>query len=139
MIDFSMYEILDIKDKRIINAITKTNEWYTLCTLLNQIGIFDYRLWIGTLKWGDNEENNIIARKSGEYIYFKRDNEISYDLVSMIIHSWECNEPIELHLNDAINETMQLLVNQGSYSWYEIDKIRHVSPYWFHDGKRKSV
>lgn len=70
-------------------------------------------------------------------IYFQRGNEKSYDLVSMIIYSWWCDEAIDLELNNSIESTFKLLEKHTTILQDDIDDLLFVSPYWYHNGKVK--
>lgn len=131
--------LLEIEDEDIKQCIKITNDWYSLCSILYNIGIKQYKLWIGTLRWGDNETKDIVACLNHHRVFFKRDNEISYDLVSMMIHSWECCEPIDLKLNNTIEKTFYILGKYTKFNTDEILDVRCRAPYWYHDGNIKDV
>lgn len=130
--------LLEIRDKDIKECMDKTNKWYVLCNIIkDHIGLSDYTLWIGKLQWGDNEKKDIVAHYHNGEIYFQRGYEKSYDLVSMIIYSWWCNEEIDLELNNSIESTFKLLEKHSTIFQDDIDDLLFTSPYWYHDGKVK--
>lgn len=129
---------LEIKDVDIQEAIHQSNAWYSLATVINQeLGIKDYQLWIGTLKWGDNDEEDIIAILKNGYVSFKcGENETATDLISFFIHAWLADEPIEVHFNGSIYETVNLLdKNDKTHSYSDLfNEFLWSAPYSFHNG-----
>lgn len=129
---------LEINDVDIKEAIHQSNAWYSLATMINQeLGIKDYQLWIGTLRWGDNDEEDIIAILKNGYISFKcGKNETSTDLISFFIHAWLADEPIEVYFNDSIYKTVDLLdKNDQTHSYSDLfQEFLWNAPYSFHDG-----
>lgn len=131
---------LEIKDVDIQEAIHQSNAWYSLATIINQeLGIKDYQLWIGTLRWGDNDEKDIIAILKNGYVSFKcGEDETSTDLISFFIHSWLADEPIEVHFNGSIYKTVNLLDknSKNDFNLYSdlFNEFLLNAPYSFHDG-----
>lgn len=129
---------LEIKDIDIQEAIHQSNAWYSLATLINeQFGIKDYQLWIGTLRWGDNDEKDIIAMLKNGYVSFKcGEDETSTDLISFFIHAWLADEPIEVNFNGSIYKTVDLLDKNNESALYSdlFQELLWNAPYSFHNG-----
>lgn len=129
---------LEIKDVDIQEAIHQSNAWYSLATLINeQFGIKDYQLWIGTLRWGDNDEKDIIAILKNGYVSFKcGEDETSTDLISFFIHAWLADEPIEVSFNGSIYKTVDLLDKNNESALYSdlFQELLWNAPYSFHNG-----
>ena len=129
---------LKIDDVDIQEAINQSNAWYSLATLINeQFGIKDYQLWIGTLRWGDNDEKDIIAILKNGYVSFKcGEDETSTDLISFFIHAWLADEPIEVHFNGSIYKTVNLLDKNNENALYSdlFQELLWNAPYSFHNG-----
>lgn len=129
---------LEIKDVDIQEAIHQSNAWYSLATLINeQFGIKDYQLWIGTLRWGDNDEKDIIAMLKNGYVSFKcGEDETSTDLISFFIHAWLADEPIEVNFNGSIYKTVDLLDKNNESALYSdlFQELLWNAPYSFHNG-----
>ena len=135
-----MERYLKIHDADLMKCVGITNEWYALCSILKfELGIDEYSLWIGTLKWGDCQRYDVIAHLDGDDIYFVHNGERVHDLVSMVIHSWECGEPIDVIFNNAVGDGLYLLCVNNPDMVDVVDLCLHSAPYWFHDGKVKSL
>lgn len=132
------HRYLEIKDVDIQEAIHQSNAWYSLATLINeQFGIKDYQLWIGTLRWGDNDEKDIIAMLKNGYVSFKcGEDETSTDLISFFIHAWLADEPIEVNFNGSIYKTVDLLDKNNESALYSdlFQELLWNAPYSFHNG-----
>lgn len=135
---FKERKYLKIDDVDIQEAIHQSNAWYSFATLINeQFGIKDYQLWIGTLRWGDNDEKDIIAILKNGYVSFKcGEDETSTDLISFFIHAWLADEPIEVHFNGSIYKTVDLLNKNNKTDLYSdlFHEFLWNAPYSFHDG-----
>lgn len=129
---------IEINDVDIQEAIHQSNAWYSLATLINeQFGIKDYQLWIGTLRWGDNDEKDIIAMLKNGYVSFKcGEDETSTDLISFFIHAWLADEPIEVNFNGSIYKTVDLLDKNNESALYSdlFQEFLWNAPYSFHNG-----
>ena len=104
---------LEIKDKKIIKCMEKTHEWYTFCKILrDELNIKEYQLWIGKIKWGDNDWEDVVAKYKEGYAWFEIGIvEKQVDLVTSIIYSHFCDENIDTDFNESIYTTVELLTN----------------------------
>lgn len=131
-----MKRYLEIQDQDIIQCISQTNDWYAFGALLDyEFGnINEYKLWIGSLQWGDNDKEDIFACYENSQVYFTCATEKHTDLVSFIIHAWDADEPITLQFNDEIRKTIDLLSNHNEHIHDLFFEYRCHAPYTFHSG-----
>lgn len=103
--------MLDVRDNRIIRCMQVTLDWYTFCKILrDELGFDEYQLWIGRIKWGDNAWHDVVAKYKEGYAWFEIGwVEKQVDLVTCIIYSWFCAEPIAIDLNYSIYTTVLAL------------------------------
>ena len=131
-----MERYINIKDKDIQDLVYTTNDWYAFCsTIYYELGIEKYSLWIGTLKWGDNDKGNIKAVFENKKIYFVCDDEKHTDLVPFVIHAWLAGATIDLSLNDEIRKTIDLVSNESNGIKELFEEYTWTAPYSYHEGE----
>ena len=105
-----MMDIIDIKNE-IIECMHKTHEWYTFSKIIrDELNINSYQLWIGSIKWGDNDWQDVVAKYHKGYAWFEIGMvEKQVDLVTAIIYSYFADETIAVNFNNSIFNTVMLL------------------------------
>lgn len=129
--------MLEIKDDRIIRCMQVTEDWYTFCKLLrDELNIDEYQLWVGKIKWGDNDWHDVVAKYKKGYAWFEIGFvERQVDLVTCIIYSWFAGEEIAIDLNYSIYKTVVTLTKFTDTDYLEIcDELSFKTHYDFFNG-----
>lgn len=129
--------MLEIKDKRIIECMQVTEDWCTFCKILrDELDIDEYQLWVGKIKWGDNEWHDVIAKYQKGYAWFEIGLiEKQVDLVTCIIYAWFAGEEIATDFNYAIYKTIKTLTRFTDTDYLSIfDELNYKTHYDFHNG-----
>lgn len=129
---------LEINDEDIRECIKQTDAWYALASLLyHEYDIRDFKLWIGDIRWGDNEIEGVTAHYQKGKVFFTKGGEKHTTLVPFIIHAWAADETIEINFNRSIYETVGLVAKYGKndYIWDIFDENLYMAQYSFHMGE----